>query len=76
MQGESLDEVHEQLAARTPEGFRLIKAPVAMAKASTEISATGTYARRDTIREVETATREEALAAAPEGWQLLHIIEI
>jgi len=74
VQGESLESIHEQLAAARPEGFDLTLAPVAMAKASTLISARGTFVRRDTTREIQAETMDELRAQVPEGWRLLHVI--
>ncbi|MBL3686792.1 hypothetical protein D3248_07490 [Leucobacter zeae] len=74
VEGESLESIHEQLLAARPEGFDLTLAPVAMAKASTLISATGTFVRRDTTREIEAESMEALRAQVPEGWRLLHVI--
>lgn len=75
VRGESLDEIHDQLAAQRPDGFELVLAPVSMAKASTEITAKGTYARRDAIQDVSGATMDEIRAQIPDGWQLLYVLE-
>lgn len=72
--GEGLPDVQAQLAAATPAGFDLVSAPVAMKSGSTAISATGTYERRDEVREIEGATMAELQAATPEGWQLLYVL--
>lgn len=73
-QGESLESVHEQLAAARPDGFDLTLAPVSMAKGSTMISATGTFTRRDTTSEITGESMDELRAQVPEGWRLLHVI--
>ncbi len=72
--GEGLPEVQAQLAAATPPGFDLVSAPVAMKSGSTTLSAAGTYARRDDVREIEGATMAELRAATPDGWQLLYVL--
>jgi hypothetical protein len=51
----------------------LTLAPVSMAKASTAITATGTYARRDEVQEIEAPSYAELRAAVPEGWQMLSV---
>ncbi|WP_053352237.1 hypothetical protein [Leucobacter musarum] len=71
--GEGLPEVQEKLAAARPEGFDLILAPVAMLKGQTAISAVGTYARRDGLREIEAETLDQLRAQVPDGWQLLNV---
>lgn len=73
--GEGLPEIQERLTAATPPGFDLVSAPVTMAKASTTITAVGTFARRDEIRELHGATRAELLAQVPDGWQMLYVVK-
>lgn len=72
--GEGLPEIQEKLCAATPKGFDLVSAPVAMAKASTAITAAGTFARRDEVREIEGATMADLQARTPEGWRMLYVI--
>ena len=72
--GESLEEIQEQLAANCPEGFELVEAPVAMAKASTQITAKATYMRRNNLREIQAETMPDLEALVPEGWQMLFTI--
>ena len=72
--GESLEQIQEQLEAGCPEGFHLVQAPVAMAKASTVITAKASYMRRDSLREIEAETMPELEALVPEGWQMLFVL--
>lgn len=71
--GQSLEEVHAQLASSCPPGFDLAKAPVRMGKTGGQISALGTYHRRDTSQEITAATMSELSALVPEGWTMLHV---
>ena len=71
--GTSLEEVHAQLTDRCPPGFDLVKAPVRMGKTGGQISALGTYHRRDTHQEITAASVEELTALVPEGWAMLHL---
>ena len=72
--GYGLPEIQERLTAATPAGFDLVSAPVAMQKASTEITAKATFERRDETREIENANMDELRAATPEGWQLMYVL--
>lgn len=72
--GEGLPDVQSKLSDATPAGFDLVSAPVAMKSGSTAITAVGTYARRDEVREIEGATMAELRAATPEGWQTLYML--
>lgn len=74
VKGEGLPAVHEALDAARPEGFVLAKAPVAMAKGETAITAHGTFVRRDGLREISAETFDELRALVPEGWQMLGVI--
>lgn len=74
VEGEGLESIREQLEAQRPNGFDLVLAPVKMAKASTEISATGTFARRDDVRELTGESLADLHSQTPEGWQILHVI--
>ncbi|UTX53276.1 hypothetical protein [Leucobacter aridicollis] len=71
--GESLEEVHSQLAEQRPDGFELVKAPVKMTATGGTITAVGTYHRRDKTQEISAATRDELAALVPEGWTMLHV---
>lgn len=73
-EGESVEAIHADLAAKCPEGFDLIEAPVKMGKTGGTITATGVYMRRDTTREIEAPTRAELAAQVPEGWQMLYVL--
>lgn len=72
--GEGLPDVQAQLEAATPAGFDLVSAPVAMKSGSTAISATGTYERRDEVREIEGATMHDLRAQTPEGWKMMYVL--
>ncbi|WP_298040802.1 hypothetical protein [uncultured Microbacterium sp.] len=65
--------VQNQLEALRPEGFDLISAPVRMIKGAPVLEATGTFARRDGIREIEGDDMDALLAQVPDGWQLLSV---
>lgn len=69
--GEGLESLAEQLTA--PPGWELISAPALPTKGKTELHATGTFARRDAIREIEAEDRAGLDAQIPDGWQLLSI---
>lgn len=71
--GSSLEDVHAQLASQAPAGFDLISAPARMLKGSAAIETTGTFARRDGIREIEGETLAALEAQVPEGWQMLSV---
>lgn len=72
-EGDSLEVVHAELEAHRPEGFDLVHAPVAMGKSGGQITAMGTYHRRDTTQEISAATMDELRALIPEGWMMLHV---
>lgn len=74
--GDSLESIHAQLAAACPEGFDLVEAPVKMGKTGGQISALGTYMRRDKTQQIEAATLPELEALVPEGWQILHVVRV
>lgn len=65
--------VQEQLAALRPEGFDLISSPVEMVKGAAVLKATGTFARRDQVQEIEGADMDALHAQVPEGWELLSV---
>lgn len=69
--GDGLPEIQAQLVAQCPDGFDLVSAPVSM-KAASKLTATGTFARRDTVREIEGSTWAEL--QVPDGWQLLYVL--
>lgn len=72
--GDGLPEIATELERQRPEGFDLVSSPVTMKAGSTVLSAVGTYARRDEVRELHGATRAELLAQVPDGWQLLYTL--
>lgn len=74
VEGDSLESIHDQLAKACPDGFTLVEAPVKMGKTGGQITALGTYMRRDTTRDIEAATRAELAAQVPEGWQMLYVL--
>ncbi|ABR10502.1 hypothetical protein MPMin1_gp72 [Microbacterium phage Min1] len=73
VQGHELDEIQEKIAAETPAGWETISAPVSMSKRDTTLTAEGTIARRDGLREVEAEDMDGILAKVPEGYQLLSV---
>ncbi|WP_053352726.1 hypothetical protein [Leucobacter musarum] len=73
VKGEGLPEIQEKLAAERPDGFDLVSAPVAMLKGQTAITATGTFARRHGLIEIECESFDDARAKTPEGWQILSV---
>ena len=73
VEGDSLADVHGKLIAQVPAGWELTRAPVAMTAGSTALTATGTFERRDSIREIEADTMTQLEALVPDGWQLLSV---
>ncbi len=73
VQAEELDEIQDLLAARTPDGWQLAAAPVAMAKKDTILTAEGTIVRRDGVREIEADDMAALEAKVPEGYALLSV---
>ncbi len=69
--GESLEDLQQQIAAKTPPGFHIASAPARMIKGSTSIETTATYRRVDGEREIEAADMASLKALVPEGWQML-----
>ncbi|MGM7670664.1 hypothetical protein [Microbacterium sp. A93] len=65
--------VQTQLALQKPQGFDLISAPVKMIKGASTLKATGTFARRDQIQQIDADDMDALLAKVPEGWQLLNV---
>lgn len=74
VEGEGLEEIQAQLETNRPDGFALVSAPVTMPKASTKITATGTYARRDNTQEIVGETMDDLRSQVPDGWRMLHVI--
>jgi len=73
VQGPSLEDIQLQLAGKCPPGFELVSAPVAMQKGSSVLTATGTFARRDGLRDIEADTMDQLRELTPEGWQMLSV---
>lgn len=73
VEAHSLAEAHELLEAQRPDGFELANAPVTMGKGTTLLTATGTYVRRDGVREITGADRAAIDAQIPDGWALITI---
>lgn len=74
--GETLEDVQVQLEAQRPDGYELVNAPAEMVKGAALIKTTGTFERRDDVREVEADTIEGVRWLVPDGWQLLSIREV
>lgn len=71
--GPSLEDVQQQLEAIRPDGFELVNAPAEMIKGAALIKTTGTYERRDDVREIEADDMAALEAKVPDGWQLLSV---
>lgn len=75
-EGESVEAIHADLAAKCPPGFELVEALMKMGKTGGMITTTGIYMRRDQTQQIEAATLPELEALVPEGWQILHVIRV
>jgi len=75
VEAEDLAGVQTELSAHRPEGFDLISAPVVMIKGAAVLKATGTFARRDQVQQIDADNMDALLAKVPEGWQLLNVRE-
>lgn len=73
VEAHSLADVHTALEQQRPDGFELTDAPVRMSNGTTALTATGTFARRDGIREIEADARAGLDALIPDGWQLVSV---
>ncbi|MFF3029160.1 hypothetical protein [Microbacterium sp. NPDC057944] len=73
--GPSLEDVQQQLEALRPDGYELVNAPAEMIKGAALIKTTGTYQRRDDVREIEADDMTALEAKVPDGWQLLSVRE-
>ena len=71
--GEGLDAVKAQLEAARPAGFDLVSAPVAMRAGTTALTATGVFARRDEVGEIEAETMDDLRKLIPEDWQMISV---
>ncbi|GAT73558.1 hypothetical protein MHM582_2052 [Microbacterium sp. HM58-2] len=71
--GTSLDDVQKQLDALRPDGYELVNAPAEMIKGAPLIKTTGTFERRDDVREIEADDMPALESKVPEGWQLLSV---
>ncbi|WP_449280422.1 hypothetical protein [Leucobacter sp.] len=74
--GEGLPAIQEQLKAACPQGFELTSAPVSKQTGAVAITALGTYARRDTLDEIEAESMDALRAAVPDGWQLISALRV
>ncbi|WP_217177018.1 hypothetical protein [Streptomyces sp. AC495_CC817] len=73
VEGASLEEIQTRLEEHRPEGFDLVSSPVEMIKGAAVLKATGTFARRDQVTEIEADDLDALQAKVPEGWQLLSV---
>lgn len=73
VEAQSLEEAHALLNAHAPTGFELTDAPVRMAAGTAALTATGTFARRDNVHEIEAPDMTTLRAQVPAGWILLHV---
>ena len=71
--GDSLEDVHAQLAEHAPSGFDLVSAPARMLKGAQGIETTARFDRRDGLREIEADDMDALLAMVPDGWQMLSV---
>lgn len=71
--GTSLEDVQTQLEAQRPDGYELVNAPAEMVKGAALIKTTGTFERRDDVREIEAEDLTALEAKVPDGWQLLSV---
>lgn len=70
---DSLVGIRDQLAAKLPEGYDLTDAPLTMAAGKTALTAVGTFARRDGVREIEAVDMATLRSLVPEGWIMLSV---
>lgn len=73
VQGESVEELQQALAAATPAGYELVSSSMRSRKGSFTLDSTGTFAERGEVREVEGANLDEIRSRVPEGWELLSV---
>jgi len=73
VEGNSLDDIAVQVAAKTPVGWECLSMPVKMVKGSTALTATATIARRDEVHAIEADDMPTLRARVPDGYQLLHV---
>lgn len=73
VEGDSLPDIHTKLTAQVPAGWELTAAPVSMTAGSTALKATGTFERRDGIREIEADTMTQLETQVPDGWRMLSV---
>lgn len=71
--GDSLEDVHDQLAEHAPAGFDLVSAPARMLKGAQGIETTARFDRRDGLREIEAEDMASLEAQVPDGWQMLSV---
>lgn len=70
---DSLVGIRDQLAEQLPDGYHLTDAPLTMAAGKTALTAVGTFARRDGIREIEAPNMDALRDLVPEGWIMLSV---
>lgn len=73
VEARSLEEAHTLLEQQAPAGFVLTDAPVRMGKGTDTLTASGTYSRRDGVRDIEADDMAALRAQVPDGWILLHV---
>ena len=73
VEGDSLEQVQEKLAAAAPAGYELVSSPARMRKGSITLDTTGTFEERGALQEVEGPDLDAIRAQVPDGWQLLSV---
>lgn len=73
VQAEELDEIQDLIAAQTPEGWEITRAPVAMSKKDTILTCEATISRRDGLQEITAADLDEIRRLTPDGFQLISV---
>lgn len=74
VEGDSLEQVRERVAALTPAGYEATSMPVRMTNGTINLTATATLERRDGIEEITADDMTTLRAKVPEGWQLLSVV--
>lgn len=73
VQGEELDEIQDLVAAQTPDGWEITRAPVAMSKKDTVLTCEATIARRNGLQEIEGADLDALRSLTPAGFSLISV---